>query len=701
MLQNSKVSDRELIEALVQEFHEIVYQAAKVHFGDSELACQAAVQALAVAVANRQQYWGSIPLPEWTLQNAEKVFQSLDREKERLKLTSLPAIPDPAGRDAWTDLIEAAVVQQQQKRNISRFIPLASMIGAFILVVAGFLWWISQPERDPNYLPPDQVRFYYKYTAQPGDSLESIARFAGVSTEAIKALNSGINFASFQQDVIRDKDRASYDVRLPVLKPNLSLLVRLQSKLPRFQPLQELNQQSSSSAIMQRIRKSGSSWRSLRADFWMTYYGVPGYLGRPSQYEFRMWVRKPGQMRWLAFYLDRSVSFAEFMDGNRYYGINPMTNEVFLTHVSQNEIDPMNRLYPEYTGIENIRDGELKVLGAEKVAGRDALVVDWFSAGGQRAYRLWVDSWMGIILAWRGYGADGESPAIDMTMASLQINGTIDDQVFDPSKGVFINNSDIPGVQTGPLLFTSSLQWGPMPAPRTIMQPPPPGFDPAESQLAIQWPWDNHILSPQQDPELKNQIKVFAGNYYLGLLDFRVQSAYFLNCTRSPDGRLVAISLNTGTDLPGNHLYWFPADWPGRLIMLNSGSPNSLSMIGAMAFSPDSHRLAFSGCVSQTTTCGLYIRDLFSPRADSLVNITGSALLLSWSPDGKRIAFVTPPGGSAGSSQLSIFSVDGLNQLYSSPFDMITLQPPADAPLQGWKIDFSSIAYGGRGCAAP
>ncbi len=668
---------------------------------DPERARRAELHIFAALVVDRQQFWGSQPFLAWIEKTAEKVFSQLRRENRPPEAPPNTG-PDPAYLAAWADAIEALVLSIQRRRQAAKLISITAAMSAFILAVAGFLWWINQPERDPGYIPPDQVRFFYEYTAVPGDTLESIARFAGVSPEAIKTLNPAVNFSTFAQDIVRDKDRYSYDLKLPVLKSNLSFFARLESKLPRFQPLRPLTPQSSPAAIRQRILKSDTYWRTLFADVWLTYYGVPGYLGRPDQHEEQIWLRKPNQMRYLILNPDRSISFAEFMDGDRYYGVRQNDNVVFLSPLTRVDGDPLDRLYPTIADIKNIDAGSIQVIGAETVAGRDALVVDWLGADGRRTDRLWVDTWLGIVLAWRAYAGDGVSPQVDMTMDSLHINEMIDDRIFDPSKGVFINNATVQGTPSGPLAFIPDLNWGSLPAAPQALQSPPPGFDPAQSRLLIEWPQDNQILPAPQDPEGKHQVRLFADQYYLGSLDFGVSAAYFLNCSRSPDGKLAAVTLNTGAGLPGNHLYWFSLDKPAGLNALTNVEQAGYYLFSSLAFSPDSQALAFAACEDANTNCRIFIAGLPGGEARPLAQIPTAALLLAWSPDGSRLASVTLAQGEPyGSAVLTIYAAAGSAELYRGPFDLQTYQPAADALLQGWSIDFSSIRLGGPGCAVP
>lgn len=704
MLQSSQVSDGELIEALQRDFGEVLTQFAVDHYHDPELARQAVLHVLAAVVASQQQYWGDVPLAEWLKQTAGQVFRRLDQKIERREEITFPGMSHTANRQAQIDAVERAILQLRKKRQMAKFIPIASVLGAMMLLFFGLVWWISQPERDPAYVPPEQVRFYYKYSIRHGDTLESIGRLTGVAPQAIKKMNPDVTLPANYNEEILHPEGHGYDIKLPVLKVQPSFLERLQSKLPRQQPSQPLTLQSSSEAIRQRLKHSASYWRTLRADYWMTSYRSPGYIGRPDQYHEQVFARKPDQFRRYSLNTDGAVQYADYQDGNlHFFGFPTDTDsEIRLDFVSDNNQREMGFLNPAGLDLQK-EDGSIKLLGSEKVAGRDALVVDWTNSKGRRTHRLWVDTWLGIILAWRYYdGSDGQSPVADMVITDLQVDQIMDDLTFDPSKGSFVGIASNQTEQTGPLLFQANLKWAPIPAPPAQILRPPPGFDPAKSRLTILWPEDNQVLPAEQDPGIEHQVRVFGNEYFLGLLYFGLKDpVVFWDCSRSPDGRLVAVVLGP-TNKSSNSLFWFKLN--NVNINHRVGIGESPITIDNSSFSPDNQKLAFTAWGNIPRGPGIYIQELDSGHHTRLADTTDPVSFLAWSPDGGRILtiemlpnlFQLIPD-----HELRIYEVSSGKQVYSGPFDAEKNQPPADAPIQDWGIDFSRSLLGSKGCAMP
>jgi TolB protein len=130
----------------------------------------------------------------------------------------------------------------------------------------------------------------------------------------------------------------------------------------------------------------------------------------------------------------------------------------------------------------------------------------------------------------------------------------------------------------------------------------------------------------------------------------------------SPDGQTIAFS----TGLPIPNLYVVNADGSGQRRV----SQDAISAYGS-SWSPDGRRLAFTSCVPNTQSgpghCEIYVVNLDGSGQQQLTRDPGTDQNAIWSPDGRIIAFMSyrderPLGGRRWQELLQVMNADGSGQ---------------------------------------
>ena len=169
-------------------------------------------------------------------------------------------------------------------------------------------------------------------------------------------------------------------------------------------------------------------------------------------------------------------------------------------------------------------------------------------------------------------------------------------------------------------------------------------------------------------------------------------------CMRSPDGRLVALSIyHTSSFSP--RIYWFRLSDPEELGEVLS----SMDTVNEFAFDPSSRYLAYYSCSGGE--CGIQVLDTNTKSVRMLVN-TGriGPSSITWSPDGKYLAFL---GSNSSSYNRKIFVVRAANgaQIYEADYGWEARSVPADSPTHTWGMRFpaeeDSFMFFGQGCRYP
>ncbi len=707
MLHSSRVSDAQLIEALLREYYETIYQLAQSRLANPSLAREAACKALALVIHRRGQFWGEQALVDWIMLSAEEVLGEYRKSPQAppVQPELLSEVDDQSKpADAPTIIKQYLVELRKRARRISLLKNLAISLSGISVIILVF-WMAGFSLALPRFNPFNRVRFYYPYTTQPGDTLSSIAKQAGVSVQDISPAKGTAPTIKLDPGIT---------VWIPSLKPPF-----WQSLIPRIEavPPPPLTLQSTSDEIKQRILDSTRYWQTLWADQLYIRYGPPGYVSPPAAaVRIQTWIRQPdqslllqgdphGTVLWVAQYRDGSRLYTKYQPGT-------ISSTQFLSAgeltVANDYIDAPFILRPPAD------NWHLRVIGIESVAGRQALVVDEFTAKGLRLSRLWVDTRLGSILAIRQFGSvdsgsDHQPVLEDRVVLQVQFDSKIDDSMLNPNtylstmardvSGAPLDKTDVPEL---PLL-----RFAPDPASADLAyHSPPPGFNPARSRLTLRlrtqfgdspldFPAEGNLSFPQT-----HSIDVYGDAFYLGTQTFQTTGPpQFLSCSRSPDGSLVAFELGG----PSSILYWFSMSAPETSRTL----PGEIYEPGAFAFSPSSKQLAFFGCGGDyfVAGCGLGLLNFETGKAVPFIELQNDfADWVGWSPDGKTLAAVLLPQNSPfpqGQAFLKLYKISDAQVVYSGSYSLIKDQAAANAPIKSWGAAFQPDQASLKGCALP
>lgn len=228
------------------------------------------------------------------------------------------------------------------------------------------------------------------YTVQTGDTLESISADTNVPLEIIVALN----------DLETDSP----------LVPSEQLVIGLgtqPSVPPTFWPptpvtpapaAEPLTYKSSSDQIRRRLVESVDLWHTLWADAQIrTTSKNETHVEREQ-----VWISQPAQMRWLTGPLGDNPRLARTTNGNQTAWIDLDSGESLELNddsggfVIPSDLDRV--IFPEKHFA--YRGGVFRLFNTEKIAGRQAVAVDWTDDEGHLVDRFWIDAYTGVILRW-------------------------------------------------------------------------------------------------------------------------------------------------------------------------------------------------------------------------------------------------------------------------------------------------------------
>ena len=355
----------------------------------------------------------------------------------------------------------------------------------------------------------------------------------------------------------------------------------------------------------------------------------------------------------------------------------------------------------------------------ETVAGRNALVVDWYDDHGLRKGRWWVDARLGLILAQRRYspagnGSDRQPVLEDRMVLTIQTGMAIPGSILNPGNDMTALAGDVFGtpLEKNEIIRPPRLAYAPNPASADVeFLSPPADFNPNQSFLTLRPkslpgddPFEPVPSSGSGAAQRLRSIDVFGDNYYLGTFTLPNPGSWLLSsCSRSPDGSLVVFDL-AGT-IPSLNLDWFRLSNPGEIHTL---PPTWTSYSGAgYIFSPSSQQLAFSGCSWEgSIKCGIALLDFYTGQPKQFANLKDASLLwLGWSPNGDSLAAVTETSSmgtfSSSDDRLQVFQASTGQLTYNGPFDRKTAQAAPDAPTQAWGEAYQPLLYPEKGCALP
>ncbi len=547
-------------------------------------------------------------------------------------------------------------------------------------------------------IPPTPFPFSaILYRAEGGETLNDVADRILLNVTILEALNripANQPLDAGQKIMIGVSDSQ-------VLMPTIERNVEVQSA-PVITP-EPLTIHSSQEEVYERLLKSRQYWKSLWADALVIQYGPPGYVGVPHIRRQQIWVNQP----YFNYLVDGEnggeVEHIYTSLGGLVNLMNLQTGEEILSAGSAqiNYLpDLQQMLLPREFGEKSAVD--INVLGQESVAGRDALIIDWFTqmdvlqSGevGTRIHqgRYWVDTSLGLILRMQKFNGDDLLQLFkEVIVAQIELDVPVPNRLFDRdqvSQTYFAEDYEGNHADRAVPLPNSVLFHQPG---RESIKPysPPPDFPVEGSHLTFQW-----TSLEQFSPAQGNRINLFGDSYYLSNVEFAPPNQ--LICTRSANGELVAAT-GWSDKLPYGFtsLIWFDLN---DLPQVQEPLPGIVPY--DFVFSPDNQQLAVYGCQREgKVQCGIYLIELSTGETTQLVNVEqGSGLL--WAPDSSALAI----RGSLlrqGKWRVLVFDSETGNVIYDGPFDWEGFWVAPDSPIHDWGVPYPQVRGGLEVCSNP
>lgn len=466
---------------------------------------------------------------------------------------------------------------------------------------------------------------------------------------------------------------------------------------PRPDPLTTA---SSFEEIYRRIQGSTDNWHTLWADAVEMDYGPNGFIGPPQIRRNQVWISQPWYGLLLIGDSNGGLSQAWRMVSDQVYSLDLETGKRSLSNSGSMGFAEVvgSLIYP--SRFQYPAEGKIENLSIERIAGRQSLAFDWYydnpydpSSQLYHLGRFWVDTSSGVITRMQQFiQGDSELPLKDIFIVQIAFEVNFSNALFDqhqpfPTKFA----SDYRGTPEPPeATFSISpevMLAGRAPLPRIT---PPAGFDPSRSPLAFEW-----SDTSARDSDQGTQADLFAGDYYLGRVEF-VHPDNSVMCDRSPDGEWLAYS----EWLPGSGgtapLRWFGLSDLEKVYQV-------LPRLGAydFAFSPDGRRLALIACENGVIRdCWLYLVDTRTMEARKILDLY-SGESLAWKPAGEQLALLGILKNSPVTrSEAVAVEVESGDVVYRDQMDWTTNSPPADAPVHDWGVEFPAWRLGLEKCEA-
>ncbi len=441
---------------------------------------------------------------------------------------------------------------------------------------------------------------------------------------------------------------------------------------------------SSPVSVLERLRIATMFWETVWADTVTVLYGPPGYLGPDRLQRSQFWLSED-QARIQSGPLNGPPD--EVWVGNHGRLVVVESKDSLIQETEPVTAGSLKR--PTLSGLGLIfdplqplggepfvaRDTQIRITGRDRIAGREALVVELLDQSGARSARLWLDTHTSFVLRHQQFRPnDQRNPAIETIVVRVVFDGDFQNQaLFDP------NNPPPEAPANDPLgrpsravpTINARANWESNPQPAYI--DPVPDFDPAQGYLTFFYPPDFDLYSSDV------QVDVFGDDYFLGNVTFA--NPWWMICERSPDGRQVAAASRLVLSRQiSPSVYWLDITDSRRR------TQRTIHIAGAsdLAFAPDSRRLAMIG--SGGSGYGLYLADLETDELRLLAPLEW-ARSLAWSPAGDQLALIGKLPAEAGPEELVVIDAQSGQVTYQARIENTRLLP-ADAPLLGWGADF-------------
>ena len=202
-----------------------------------------------------------------------------------------------------------------------------------------------------------------------------------------------------------------------------------------------LDMRSSSAEINERIAQSQSLWRTVWLEGLATWYPPEGEQAAPQVYRGQLWFDQAGvRFRSLIGLPGADPSSAKVSDGQGILEFDPLTGNSTnssLPDFAKEGLNlagivgsPLSELL--FSGSLAQRGGTYIAAFTEKIAGRPALVVDWFPADNEQPVdRFWVDTQTGVFLRMQHFGkAGGDEMLSDIRLTQIFYNLELGDSLF-------------------------------------------------------------------------------------------------------------------------------------------------------------------------------------------------------------------------------------------------------------------------------
>jgi DNA-directed RNA polymerase specialized sigma24 family protein len=463
--------------------------------------------------------------------------------------------------------------------------------------------------------------------------------------------------------------------------------------------LPPLTLEASPEDIRQRMQSFQPAWHTSWANILIVHNGPAGYIGPPRIERHQIWLSRRQGALWLNSHLFAStIQVNRFMDSGPgiYDEIQDVGRRIpwfTLSLASSPEGNLiLNRLSTAI--FENtVEEGEIDLVGADQIAGRETLILDKTLMKGSLYARIWMDAITGVALREQYFeDAARRLALLDVIVQTITYDVDFPAHLLDPNFR--------PAVVTA---FVADHTGLPLPAPeqledlsfynpnwrlRLSTEPAPPDFDPSQSQLTFQYPTDYTLSSGQEAIAA-----VFAGEYYLG--DLLTGDPFYLHCKRSPDGHwLATLNKSPEDEYPPRSVL----SWANLLSLAEIEIPFPEAQTNEFYFSPDSKRLAFR--VNQTTqlrsSVSVYIADLTSSKVHHVID-WGRGPLVGWTLDGDHLLLMD--WQRFGDQLVALHPETGQTYegkiLGSGPTVTYTF------PDTGWEVEYSFSTSDLGACVAP
>ena len=539
----------------------------------------------------------------------------------------------------------------------------------------------APPTATAYILTPDPWEGYFKFTyhASTEDSLEGLAERLGLPVKDIAEMNR------------MGADSSLYPGRvLNLAVPEASFFPP--SQVPTLALPPPLTAQDDEMAILRRMAETKQLVGNLWGDFQVILYGPSGYSGPPFlASRMQVWWHQDGHMLVLSGINPpgRTEVYRQYSIPSGFTFNRDPSNGSYNGYQHQGEPDQYYFLNPSVLmGFEEAK-ATLEVVGSDHILGRIALVVDWIQEQNTYFGRLWIDVERGMVLRLRLFeDSSKEVTLIDIGFSDLALDVDLPAGIFSPN-GIKpeMFAVDFTGQPQQVELRVRSSPWA-LPPDRRARERilPPEGFDPTREPLTLQW--------PMEDGESEEAlVDVYADEYYMGSVNIGqgaispdqgefYASIPFNSCARSPDGRLVAVSISRLSSYEPR-IYWFPIANPQALQFVIT----RMEAVSEFAFDPNSRYLAYFGCIDRE--CGIQLLDTYTGSIRILFSTGGlnAPTSLTWSPDGKFLAFL---GNDSRGYSRQIFVIQKSSGVivYQADYSWEAHSVPPDSPTLAWGIRF-------------